>query len=144
MLQHDQPDFDRIIKIGLKAKEIYINHLSNYYDLFRSYFVIVKAYEEKWELEQAGRTAADNVNYCVKLSTDIPSLNNYMILMRAYGNLAQIYKRLNDNGSLTEQIIELKEKISNISQWINNNYEGVDFSYEFWWRQSVQGDSCWA
>lgn len=33
-----------------------------------------------------------------------------MILMRAYGNLAQIYKRLNDNGSLTEQIIELKEK----------------------------------
>ena len=131
MLQHDQPDFDRIIKIGLKAKEIYINHLSNYYDLFRSYFVIVKAYEEKGELEQAGRTAADNVNYCVKLSTDIPSLNNYMILMRAYGNLAQIYKRLNDNGSLTEQIIELKEKISNISQWINNNYEGVDFSYEF-------------
>lgn len=131
MLQHDQPDFDRIIKIGLKAKEIYINHLSNYYDLFRSYFVIVKAYEEKGELEQAGRTAADNVNYCVKLSTDIPSLNNYMILMRAYGNLAQIYKRLNDNGSLTEQIIELKEKISNISQWINNNYEEVDFSYEF-------------
>ena len=131
MLQHDQPDFDRIIKIGLKAKEIYINHLSNYYDLFRSYFVIVKAYEEKGELEQAGRTAADNVNYCVKLSTDIPSLNNYMILMRAYGNLAQIYKRLNDNGSLTEQIIELKEKISNISQWINNNYEGADFSYEF-------------
>lgn len=131
MLQHDQPDFDRIIKIGLKAKEIYINHLSNYYDLFRSYFVIVKAYEEKGELEQAGRTAADNVNYCVKLSTDIPSLNNYMILMRAYGNLAQIYKRLNDNGSLTEQIIELKEKISNINQWINNNYEGADFSYEF-------------
>lgn len=54
-----------------------------------------------------------------------------MILMRAYGNLAQIYKRLNDNGSLTEQIIELKEKISNINQWINNNYEGADFSYEF-------------
>lgn len=58
MLQHDQPDFDRIIKIGLKAKEIYINHLSNYYDLFRSYFVIVKAYEEKGELEQAGRTVS--------------------------------------------------------------------------------------